>query len=66
MEKKIMINAAEIAEDLEVSKAYAYNLIKRLNTELEKMGFITVARKVSRRYYEEKLYGMAANSVKGA
>ena len=34
-----------------------------LNEELEEKGFITIAGRVSRKYYEEKFYGMvqAAN-----
>jgi len=59
MEKKLMVTAEEIAIELSVSKSFAYNLIKRLNGELAKKGYITIAGRVSRRYYEEKLYGKA-------
>lgn len=59
MEKKLMVTAEEIAIELSVSKSFAYNLIKRLNGELAKKGYITIQGRVSRRYYEEKLYGKA-------
>ena len=59
MEKKLMVTAEEIAIELSVSKSFAYNLIKRLNGELAKKGYITILGRVSRRYYEEKLYGKA-------
>ncbi len=32
---------------------------RALNEELEEKGFITIAGRVSRKYYEEKFYGMA-------
>lgn len=66
MERTLMVTAVEIVADLGVSRAFAYNLIKRLNTELEEKGYITIAGKVSRKYYEEKLYGMQQNNMKGA
>ena len=59
MEKKLMVTAEEIAIELSVSKSFAYNLIKRLNGELAKKCYITIPGRVSRRYYEEKLYGKA-------
>lgn len=59
MEKKLMVTAEEIAVELSVSKSFAYNLTKRLNGELAKKGYITIPGRVSRRYYEEKLYGKA-------
>ncbi len=61
-----MITALEVADSLDVSKAYAYNLIKKLNTELEEKGFITIPGKVSRQYFQEKVYGMQTNMMKGA
>ncbi len=65
MERKLMVTAIEIVSDLGVSRAYAYNLIKRLNAELEEKGYITISGKVSRKYYEEKIYGMQTE-MKGA
>lgn len=35
-----------------------YKFIKQTNVELKDKGFITIAGKVSRRYFEEKFYGM--------
>lgn len=58
MKEKIFISAEEVSKILGVSKPYAYKLIKQMNEELKEKGFITVAGKVSRRYFEEKFYGM--------
>lgn len=43
---------------LEISKPYAYKIIKQMSSELREKGFITISGKVSRRYLEEKFYGM--------
>lgn len=58
MRKNIFITAQELAEMLGISKPYAYKLIKQMNNELREKGFITISGKVSRRYFEEKFYGM--------
>ncbi len=57
MNKQLMISADEVAETLGVSISYAYKVVRLLNKELEEKGFITVAGRVSRRYFEEKFYG---------
>ena len=57
MNKQLMISADEVAETLGVSMSYAYKVVRLLNKELEAKGFITVAGRVSRRYFEEKFYG---------
>lgn len=57
MPKKTFLRADEVAAELGVSLAYAYKLIKKLNTELEAQGFITINGRVNRQYFCEKLYG---------
>lgn len=56
MSTNSFIRADEVAKELVVSRSYAYKLIKQLNEELRKKGYITVAGRVSRRYFDEKLY----------
>lgn len=46
------IRADEVAQELSVSKPYAYKLIKKLNDELKQKGFITIAGRVNRQYFE--------------
>ena len=43
--KKIYITANELAEMLGVSVGHAYKLIRKLNQELEKEGFLVIAAK---------------------
>lgn len=60
MDKTLFITASELAESLDISRAHAYKIIKKLNEQLEKEGYMTLTGKVSRRYFEEKFYGMGA------
>ena len=66
MTNQIFMRASEVAEELGVSVAYAYKLIRELNAELQKGGYITINGRVSRQYFNEKLYGINAGSEKGA
>ena len=56
MRDKTFLHAGEVAAELGVSKAYAYKLIRTLNNDLQKKGFITINGRVSRQYFREKLY----------
>ena len=51
------IRVDEVAQELSVSKPYAYKLIRKLNDELKDRGFITIAGRVNRQYFYERLYG---------
>ena len=57
MAEKIFMRVDEVAEELGVSVPYAYKLIKRLNEELKKGGYLVISGRVSRKYLEEKIYG---------
>ena len=45
------IRADDVAQELNVSKPYAYKLIRKLNEELKAKGFITIAGRVNRQYF---------------
>jgi hypothetical protein len=59
MEQGVFITAKEVAELLGISKSKAYTIVRELNEELSAKGFITVAGRVSRKFFEEKFYGAA-------
>ena len=65
MSNTLFIKAEEVAKELGVSKPYAYKLVKKLNAELEKQGFITISGRVSREYYKEKIYSAGFKPGKG-
>ena len=60
VENKIYITASELAEMLGVSVGHAYKIIRKFNQELEKNGFLVIAGKVPRRYFEKRWYGFSA------
>ena len=58
MNKNLFIKAEEVAKEVDVSKPYASKLIRKLIEELKNRGFITIAGKVNRQFFEEKIYGL--------
>ena len=41
--------------ELGVSKSYAYKIVKQLNEELQKLGYLTVAGRVNTNYFRKKV-----------
>jgi Mn-dependent DtxR family transcriptional regulator len=58
MEKKGFLNANDVATIMDISVPMAYKIIRRLNNELIDQGFITIAGRISRAYFESKVYGI--------
>lgn len=61
LSKELFVRAEEVAGALGISKPYAYKLVREMNEELKKKGFLTIPGRVSRRYFEEKFYGLREN-----
>ena len=57
MENKWFLNVNDVSGYLDVSVPMAYKIIRRLNDELVSQGYITVAGRVSKAYFERKTYG---------
>lgn len=57
MKETLFVRANDIAEELDVSNACAYKIIRNLNNELKEKGFVTVQGRLSRQYFEERVYG---------
>lgn len=51
----LFMTADEVAKELNISKAYAYKVIQRMNKELDDMGYYTVSGKVNRKYFMKKV-----------
>lgn len=49
-------DAPTVAEQLGISRAYAYKIIRRLNAELDAMGHMTIAGKVSADYFDARFF----------
>lgn len=46
----------EVAEILHVSVPTAYRIMRNLNKDLKSKGFQVVSGRISRRYFQEKIY----------
>ncbi len=57
MENKKFLNVNDIAAYMNVSIPMAYKIIRQLNDELKANGYLTVSGRVSRCYFEQKVYG---------
>lgn len=51
--------ALEVGELLGVSRTKAYKIVKELNAELQAKGYIVIAGKVPKRYFEERCYAFS-------
>ncbi len=56
-----MMGCDDVVAALGVSRSTAYQVIRCLNQELEKDGYITVRGKISRAYFEKRTYGITAS-----
>ena len=54
MENNFM-RAEEVAKMLGVSKSFAYKVMQKLNDELKSQGYVTIAGRVNKQYFLEKL-----------
>ncbi len=60
MESKRFLDVKDVAAYMGVSTSMAYRIIRNLNNELSNQGYVTVAGKVSRIYFEQKVYGVVS------
>lgn len=60
--KRQYLTAREVGEILGVSESKSYSVIRKLNAELEKSGFLVVRGKVPAAYLQEKIYGGKSES----
>ena len=58
MKDCLYYTANEVMEMLVISRGHAYKIVKQLNQELAKKGFIVIAGRVPKKYFAEHYYGM--------
>lgn len=64
--QSIYITASELAQVMGVSNGHAYKLIREMNIELKKQGYLTIAGKLPRAYLKKCLYGFSTAAEGGA
>ena len=52
------LEVGDVMQILGISRSAAYKLMRQINSELEKKGYIVIRGKVSRKYFEERIYGI--------
>lgn len=57
--KKMYLTAEDINNILNVSRTTAYGIMRKLNEQLEAKGYMVVRGRLSRKYFEEQMYGVA-------
>ncbi len=55
--KNYLMTAEDVAKELGVSKGHAYKLIRAMNEELTEAGYLTVAGKIPRAFWQKKVFG---------
>ena len=53
------LEVRDVMQILGISRSAAYKLMRQINSELERKGYIVIRGKVSRKYFEERIYGMS-------
>ena len=54
MENTSFMRVEEVAQELGVSKSYAYKIVQKLNKELKSKGFLTISGRVNKQYFMER------------
>ena len=55
MTNRTFMTVEEVAAELGVSKSYAYKIVKQLNDEVQKLGYLMVAGRVNTNYFRKKV-----------
>lgn len=55
IENKTFMTVTEVAQELSVSKSYAYKVVRQLNEELQKLGYLIVTGRVNANYFHKKV-----------
>ena len=50
----LFMTVVEVANELGISKSYAYKVLQRLNEEMKEKGYLTISGRVNRTFFMEK------------
>ena len=54
MESTSFMKVDEVAQEMGISKSYAYKIVQKLNVELKEKGFMTISGRVNKQYFMER------------
>ena len=55
MSEKSFMTVDEVAEELRISKSKAYQIVRGMNAEMEKQGYLTISGRVSTAFFQKKV-----------
>ena len=58
IDNKTFISVKEMMTALSDSESKAYSIARQLNKELAEQGYLVIPGRVSRKYFEERFYGI--------
>lgn len=61
---KQVLTAKDISEICGISESKSYQVIRQLNEELDKKGYLTFRGRVSSAFFYEKMYGMKGGEIR--
>lgn len=64
MEGTSFMRVDEVAQELGISKSYAYKIVQKLNAELSSKGFLTISGRVNKQYFMERTCYGAVKEVR--
>ena len=60
MESTSFMKVDEVAQELGISKSYAYKIVQKLNAELAEKGYMVISGRINKQYFLERAcYGAA-------
>ena len=62
MKEKRYLKAEDVALYMDISIPMAYKIIRKLNNELVAQGYLVVAGRINRAYFEKKIYSETYSS----
>ena len=54
--------AEDVSRMLGISKSFSYRLIRQMSEKLKSEGYITISGKISKKYFDERIYGGNENA----
>ena len=63
MKTNHMMTAEDVSKELGISKGHAYKLIREMNEELKTGGYLVIAGKIPKAFWETKFYGHRNDNV---
>ena len=52
-----MMDADCVAKELGISRGHAYKIIREMNRDLKNKGYLVIAGKIPKAYWQTKIYG---------